>query len=620
MELFRARWDPNNPANRPRRQGHLNDKSDACVNGGSMTGLVVSVNVGLPRDVAWQGRTVRTAVWKKPVTGRVLARRLNLDGDGQGDLAGHGGEQRAIMVYQLDSYRYWADFLQRSDLVAGIFGENLTVEGLADAEVCIGDRFRIGSAVVEVSQPRDTCYRVGIRLDCPEIPALLVAHHRPGFYFRVIQQGEIGAGDHIEKLSDGPERMTIAEIDALLYSANHPPAGLRRAIRIPALSPGWQSSMRLMLSAAEVGGKTGNAGLGPGASAPPAWHGFRPLVIVASREESQDVRSFELAAEDGSPLPPALPGQYIVVRVRPNPDAAAIMRNYSLSGPPGGPTYRIGVKNERGLASGFLHQSVRAGSHLAVSAPRGSFTLTPGTSPVVFISAGVGVTPMLAMLYGVGAAGPRPVWWLHSARDRAHHSFAQEADDLLRGLRTSRRCVIYSRPAAADRLGHDFDQPGHLSIQLLQQLGVPAEADFYLCGPPAFLEDLQKGLAGWEIPRSRIHAEAFGPASALTPGIAGVAADSPHRPDGPVGAGPLVTFLRSSLAVPWDTRFASLLELAEACAVPVRWSCRSGVCHNCESGLIEGDVAYAPEPLDLPAEGNVLICCATPKTPIELDL
>jgi ferredoxin-NADP reductase/MOSC domain-containing protein YiiM/ferredoxin len=588
-----------------------------------MTAVIVSVNVGLPRDVAWQGRTVRTAVWKTPVTERIFARRLNLDGDGQGDLRGHGGEQRAIMVYQLDSYRYWASYLGRSDLVAGNFGENLTVEGLADSEVCIGDRFRIGGAVVEVSQPRDTCYRVGIRLNHPEIPALLVAHHRPGFYFRVIQEGEIGAGDHVEKLSDGPERMTVAEMDALLYSAKHPLEALRRALRIPALSLDWQGSMQSLLTAAEAGGTTGNAGLGLGASAPLAWRGFRPVVVVASREESADVRSFELAAEDGSPLPPALPGQYIMVRMRPSPDAATVTRNYSLCSPPGTPNYRIGVKNERGLASGFLHRSVRAGSRLEISAPRGSFTLAAGASPVVLISAGVGVTPMLAMLHGAvatNAGASRPVWWLHSARDRAHHSFAREADDLLDALRASHRCVIYSQPAPEDMLGQDFDRPGHLSLQVLHEFGIPQEADFYLCGPPRFLEDFQKGLATWGIPWPRVHVEVFGTASTLTPGIASVAAALPHRPDGPAGGGPMVTFLRSGLAVPWDSRFASLLELAEACAVPVRWACRSGVCHNCESGLIDGELAYAPEPLDPPAEGNALICCSMPKTAVELEL
>jgi ferredoxin-NADP reductase/MOSC domain-containing protein YiiM len=588
-----------------------------------MMGVVVSVNVGLPRDVAWQGRTVRTGIWKKPVTGRIYARRLNLDGDGQGDLAGHGGEQRAIMVYQLDSYHYWANYLGRSDLTPGIFGENLTIEGLADAEVCIGDRFRIGSVVVEVTQPRDTCYRLGIRLERPEMPALLVAHHRPGFYLRVIQEGELGAGDRIEKLSDGPERVTIAEIDALLYSAEHKLEGLRHAARIPALSPGWQASMRKLAAAAEAGDTTGNAGLGPGASAPLAWRGFRPLVVVATREESADVRSFEFAAEDGLPLPPALPGQYILVRVRANPDAAAVTRNYSLSGPPGSPNYRIGVKNEHGLASSFLHQSVRAGNQLEVGAPRGSFTLADGVTPVVLVSAGVGVTPMLAMLHGATATHPvtpRQVWWLHSARDRAHHSFAQEANDLLVALPTSERCVVYSRPAAGDRLGQDFDRQGHLSPQLLEDIEVPQDADFYLCGPPRFLEDFQKGLAAWDIPRSRIHVEVFGPGSSHTPGISSVATASPHRPDGPAGDGPMVTFSRSGLAVPWDSRFASLLELAEACAVPVRWACRSGICHNCESGLIEGELAYAPEPLDAPADGNALICCARPITAVELDL
>jgi hypothetical protein len=244
-------------------------------------------------------------------------------------------------------------------------------------------------------------------------------------------------------------------------------------------------------------------------------------------------------------------------------------------------------------------------------------------APVVLISAGIGVTPLLAMLHAAAArdaARPRQVWWLHAARDRAHHSFAREADELLAALPSSRRCVVYSRPAPGDIGGQDFDRPGHLSPQSVQEIGVPREADFYLCGPPRFLDDFQKGLAKWGIPRPRIRMEAFGPAPALTPGISGVATTSPHRPEGPAGGGPGVTFLRSGLSVPWDTRFGSLLELAEACAVPVRWSCRSGICHNCETGLIEGEVVYAPDPLDAPAEGNALICCATPITAVELDL
>ena len=178
---------------------------------------LLSVNVGLPREVQWNGKTVRTAVWKFPVEGRRMVRKLNIDGDAQADLAGHGGEQRAVFVYQMDSYRYWEHFLGRSDFSFGQFGENFTVEGLADDEVCIGDRYRIGDAVFEVTQPRVTCYRVGIRVNEPRMPALLVAHRRPGFYFRALQEGEVGARDDIVKIADGPERITVANIDGLLY-------------------------------------------------------------------------------------------------------------------------------------------------------------------------------------------------------------------------------------------------------------------------------------------------------------------------------------------------------------------------------------------------------------------
>src|SRR3954471_7136869 len=164
---------------------------------------VLSVNVGLPKNVEWNGKTVYTGVWKSPVDGPVMARRLNLDGDGQGDTAGHGGEQRAVLVYQLRSYRYWQEHFGWDDFGYGLFGENLTVDGLGDDEVCIGDRYRVGEAEFEVTQPRVTCYRVGLRVGQPELPALLVGRHRPGFYMRVISEGHVRAGDAIVKTASG---------------------------------------------------------------------------------------------------------------------------------------------------------------------------------------------------------------------------------------------------------------------------------------------------------------------------------------------------------------------------------------------------------------------------------
>src|SRR5690242_11884929 len=279
-------------------------------------GTLVSVNVGMPKDVPWQGKTVFTGVFKDPVSGPCHVGRLNIDGDGQGDLAGHGGEQRAVFVYQLGSYRYWEKELGRDDFVHGQFGENFTIEGLPDDEVCIGDRFRIGGAVFEVTQPRVTCYRVGIRMNDPRIPALLVSHRRPGFYFRVLDEGKVQAGDEIRKLAAGPEQMTVAEISALLYLPGHPRQQLLRALRIPALSPGWQASFRALVD--EQPG-SGNAGLAV-TSPPPAWPGFRELTVTAITRESDQVISIRLEDPDGAPLPAARPGQYLTLRLRPADD------------------------------------------------------------------------------------------------------------------------------------------------------------------------------------------------------------------------------------------------------------------------------------------------------------
>jgi MOSC domain-containing protein YiiM len=215
---------------------------------------LVAVSVGLPRDIPWKGRTVHTGIWKQPVSGRRMVRRLNVDGDGQGDLAGHGGEQRAVFVYQLESYRYWQEQLKRTDFVHGQFGENFTIEGLPDDAACIGDRYQIGSAVFEISQPRVTCYRVGIRMNEPRMPALLTSSGRPGFYLRVLREGEVGAGDEIVKVGEAKERMTVAEINALLYSPLHARDRLERALRIDALSPGWRASFVALL---ESENKTG---------------------------------------------------------------------------------------------------------------------------------------------------------------------------------------------------------------------------------------------------------------------------------------------------------------------------------------------------------------------------
>ncbi|WP_128803985.1 MULTISPECIES: MOSC and FAD-binding oxidoreductase domain-containing protein [unclassified Streptomyces] len=571
---------------------------------------LLSVNVGMPKDVAWQGRTVHTGVWKDPVSGPAMVRRLNIDGDGQGDTKGHGGEQRAVLVYQIESYRYWQRHFGRDDFTFGQFGENLTVDGLADDEVCIGDQYRIGEAEFEVTQPRVTCYRVGMRMGEPELPALLVSHHRPGFYMRVLREGRIEAGDRIVKTRTGPGALTVADTDALLYLPDRDPAKLRLAVDIPALSPGWQGSFRELLA----------DGSGAAAAARPAWDGFRELRVADVVAESATVTSIHLTATDGTRLPAARAGQYLTLRV-PGAGQPAPVRSYSLSSAPDTGSYRISVKHEpHGAASGFLTTGLRAGGLLEVAAPRGEFVLTEGTGPVLLISAGIGVTPTLSMLHVLAAArSDREIWWIHGARSPGEHPLAAEARPLLAALPHSREHLFYSAATAEER-DRDGASAGRVTKDALTALKVPADATAYICGPAAFMTDMTDALVAAGLDPARIHTELFGALPAINPGLTAQTRRPPHQPPGPPGTGPTVTFARSGISTPFPDSGGSLLELADACDVPARWSCRTGVCHTCVTPLLSGRVTYEPTPLEPPPDGDVLICCARPGGDIVLDM
>jgi len=456
----------------------------------------------------------------------------------------------------------------------------------------------------------------------PRMPSLLVSHHRPGFYFRVLREGAVRAGDEIVKVAAGPEAMTVAEMDGLLYLPGHSRDRIMSALRIPALPDGWKASFRAVLSQAETsGGAAGNAGL-TAVSPPPAWPGFRSLTVTAVSRESDSVVSVLLADSAGTALPPPQPGQFLTLRLNVVSGARPLLRSYSLSGPPDAGSYRISVKREaHGAGSQFVHARVHPGDVLEAAAPRGTFILQPGDAPVLLISAGVGATPVLAMLHALAASGSaRDVWWLHGARNRAEEPFAAESRSLLAGLAHGHRYVCFSHPDPGDMPGRDYQSAGRLSAPVLAGLGLPGDADAYLCGPAGFMADISAALVGLGIDGARVHTEIFGAAPSSTPGIAAAPALPPHVPAGPPGDGPEVAFARSGLTVRWGTGYASLLELAEACDVPVRWSCRTGVCHTCETALMSGTVSYSPDPIDEPAEGSTLICCSQPSADLVLDL
>jgi ferredoxin-NADP reductase len=330
-----------------------------------------------------------------------------------------------------------------------------------------------------------------------------------------------------------------------------------------------------------------------------------------------------MQSHDDQPLELALPGQYVVLRLRATVGRPPLFRSYSLSGPPSAERYRISVKVEpNGEAGIYLREHIRVGDALDVSSPRGSFVLQPGERPVVLLSAGIGATPVLGMLYELAAThSTRQIWWLHAARDGQHHPFAAEVRRLMPELAHGRSYVCYSRPGENDRMGSDFDATGHLSGSVFAGVGVPREADVYLCGPTRFMADMKEALATSGVTPESIHAELFDGNESKTPGVVGAATRDPHLPEDDADTGPRVSFARSGITAHWKSAaYQSILELAEACDVPARWSCRAGVCHNCESGLVSGSVAYEPQPLDHPADGNLLICCSRPVGDVVVDL
>src|SRR5262249_35515300 len=254
---------------------------------------------------------------------------------------------------------------------------------------------------------------------------------------------------------------------------------------------------------------------------------------------------------EGAAVPPALPGQFLTLRLVVGDEARPLLRSYSLSGPPGADTYRISVKREpHGEGSEFVHVRVHPGDLLDVAAPRGTFVLQPGDAPVLLISAGVGATPVLAMLHALAEArSGRDVWWLHGARNRAEEPFAAESRSLLARLPSRHRYVCYSRPGPGEVEGRDYQAEGRLSASVLAGLDLPRDAHAYICGPSAFMPEVAAALAGMGI--SNVRTEVFGAAPGQTPGIAATVARPPHPPAGAPREGPQVAFARSGLTLPW---------------------------------------------------------------------
>ena len=556
---------------------------------------VVSVNVGLPLGVLWKGRTVETGIFKKPVEGRVAVGTLNLVGDRQADLSVHGGLDKAVYAYPAEHYGYWQTELAR-ELPWGMFGENLTVAGLPlEHEIAIGDRLRVGSAELVVSQPRVPCYKLGIRFGDDGMVKRFLQAGRSGYYLRVVVEGEVGSGDEIEVLQRDSAGIPVSEITRLFMQDRDDVDGLRRVIGAEALPKDWRAYFERQLADAQHSvGSSVDAGA-------PAWAGFRSFRVRDKVVEADRIASFYLEPVDGVALPPHQPGQFITLRIPiPGAERPAI-RSYSISDRAAGDTYRITVKDVDGLVSGHLHRHVAVGHEIELKAPAGVFTLgtDAGERPVVLVAGGIGITPLLAMLNGLVAAGSRrPVSLFYGLRNEQEHVFR----DWLNGIAAAHENVFieWRYSEIGDRV----------TVDLLQERLPSSDCDFYVCGPPAMMGAITEGLDGWGVPAEQIHFEAFGPAT-----VKRSAAEGAAQPT----CGLEVDFARSNVADLWTQCDSPLLELAEENGIEIEFGCRAGSCGTCTTVLLSGSVDYLHRPGAPLAEGEILPCIAVPTSDVVLD-
>jgi ferredoxin-NADP reductase/MOSC domain-containing protein YiiM len=581
---------------------------------------LISINVSLPKTIYHQGRRVNTGIYNEPVTGRVMVRKLNVDGDGQADLKVHGGVYKAVYIYDIENIRYWRKVLNRNDLTYGHFGENFTVEGMPDDRIHIGDVFRIGGVLLEVTQPRVPCFKLEIKMDLPGFSRQFLASGRLGFYCRVMEEGEVGAGDAIERIQVGPEKITVWDFARLYYFDTRNVEKIRQILRVPSLPPGWNRAFGKLLATSEEKGKKRKM-------PERAWQGFRPFIVHRKVPESQTISSFYLVPEDNEPLPPYKPGQFLTFKLSIPGLPRPVVRTYTLSDCPCHTEYyRISIKRESlpedpEIISGsnYFHNLVEPGTRLQVAAPRGDFFLDPKEdTPVVLLNGGVGITPMISILNAIVDSGKkRPVWFVHGTRNGLHHAMREHVRRIAAKNDNIRVHIRYSQPRPEDVQGRDYDSAGHVTAELLKELLPDNDMDFFLCGPLPFMHSLIKGLWEWGVSERRIRFEVFGP-DALT-----IEGTRPKHRQKKKAAGEEVFeigFSQSGITAQWDPESENLLNFAEEQGVFPDFSCRAGICQTCSYTLLEGEVDYNFEPLAPPYPGQVLLCCTRPKSNLLIDV
>jgi MOSC domain-containing protein YiiM/ferredoxin-NADP reductase len=565
-----------------------------------MNGKVVSLNVGEPRLVTYRGMSFRTGILKTPIDAPLILQRLNFAGDKQADTSAHGGVDKAVYCYPLEHYDFWRREIGRPTLPMGQFGENVTTAGLLESELRIGDILRIGTALLQVSEPRIPCYKLVMHMNAgSDFSIRFLAANRTGFYCRVLEEGTVAPAEAITLVSREPSSPTVSEVIAATQFADREPAKLRQVVRARDISAKWRSRVRRMIDA-ELRRRMEHA-------APPS----RPLIVDETVPDARDVFSIWLVSPDGASLPPALPGQYLTLTW---PDG--LKRTYSLSALDAGKRYRITVKLARdrqgslGPASSRI-ATLKRGDRLDAERPRGNFHPdVEADTPLVLAAAGIGATPIMTMLDRVTRDGRRKVFAAFGMRAPDQHPLIDELKVLVEGRANLDVRLAYSQYDGAPVAGLPVAKRGRLAAaDLLPQAAAPL-AEVFLCGPGEFIRHMHDGLTAAGINPLCIRYEAFGP-STLVPARTDLAADPLTKLS--------VTFARSNMEAVWTPASGTLLNLAEAVGVSPTFGCRAGSCGLCRTKVTAGKVSYV-EPIDEPEAGYVYPCCAIPETDCRLEM
>ncbi|HXZ07400.1 MAG TPA: pyridoxamine 5'-phosphate oxidase family protein [Paraburkholderia sp.] len=427
---------------------------------------------------------------------------------------------------------------------------------------------------------------------------------------------DFDTGDLLQLTGDAEVVLDSPEIAAFAGAERMWRFHVRRAVyRRAALPLRWITQHDGMSPNARMTGSWDEAAMRLKASA--TANEWRPLRVKQIVDESTTIRSFHLEATGDTGLVPHAAGQHLPLRVTLPGSDKPVLRTYTLSVAPSDRVYRISVKRD-GVVSRYLHDTLHVGDTIEARGPDGDFTIDPlEPRPAVLLAAGVGITPMLAMLRhvvheGIRKRKIRPIWLFQAARALAERAFDKEIASLVQFAESAGGSVhvirVLSQTDGAKE-GQDYEVSGHIDIALLKEALPFDDYDFYLCGPSAFMQNLYDGLRGLNIADARIHAEAFGPASLRRTADAGAPAISTRQPaEAPVP----VVFAKSGKETQWTPGAGTLLELAEASGLAPEFSCRGGSCGTCRTRVVEGAVAYPVPPAIHVAEGEALICCSVP--------